>query len=134
MRPGLGSSADFRQGNASAMPFAEASFDFVICRAAFKNFSEPVKAINEMFRVLKPGGKAVIHDLDRLASPEAIHAEVGQMNLGWFNAMLTRWIFKHVLLKRAYSQNDFRRMAAESQAGTCDIAVEDISLMVTFRK
>jgi ubiquinone/menaquinone biosynthesis C-methylase UbiE len=66
-----GVTVDFQQGNASAMPFADASFDFVICRAAFKNFSEPVKAINEMVRVLKPGGRALIHDLDRLASPEA---------------------------------------------------------------
>lgn len=45
-----GVSVDFWQGNASAMPFDDASFDFIICRAAFKNFSEPVKAINEMFR------------------------------------------------------------------------------------
>ena len=29
--------ADFRQGNASAMPFADASFDLLVCRAAFKN-------------------------------------------------------------------------------------------------
>ena len=129
-----GVSVDFWQGNASAMPFDDASFDFIICRAAFKNFSEPVKAINEMFRALKPGGRAVIHDLDRLASPEAIKAAVRDMNLGWFNSMLTGWIFKHVLLKRAYSQADFRRMAAESSARTCEIAVEDISLMVTFRK
>ena len=129
-----GVSVDFRQGNASAMPFADASFDFVICRAAFKNFSEPVKAINEMFRVLKPGGRAVIHDLKRLASPEAIRTAVRDMHLGWFNSMLTSWIFKHVLLKRAYSQVDFHRMAAESSAGTCEVAVENISLMVTLRK
>jgi hypothetical protein len=76
----------------------------------------------------------VIHDLDRLATPEAIKAAVRDMHLGWFNSMLTRWIFKHVLLKRAYSQEDFRRMAAESSAGTCEVAVENISLMVTFRK
>jgi ubiquinone/menaquinone biosynthesis C-methylase UbiE len=129
-----GASVDFQHGNVSAMPFADASFDFVICRAAFKMFSEPIKAINEMCRVLKPGGKAVIHDLDRLASPEAIRAAVSQMGLGWFNGILTKWIFKHVLFKRAYSQDDFRRMAAESMAGRCEIAVEDISLMVTFRK
>src|SRR5690349_18739181 len=33
---------DFRQGNAAQMPFADASFDFIVCRAAFKNFAEPV--------------------------------------------------------------------------------------------
>ena len=38
---------DFRQGNASQMPFAEAGFDFLLCRAAFKNFSDPVGALQE---------------------------------------------------------------------------------------
>jgi ubiquinone/menaquinone biosynthesis C-methylase UbiE len=53
---GVGVSIDFREGNASAMPFAENSFDLLVCRAAFKNFSEPVKALHEMHRVLRPGG------------------------------------------------------------------------------
>ncbi len=43
---------DFREGNASAMPFQDHTFDFTFCQAAFKNFSEPVKAITEMYRVL----------------------------------------------------------------------------------
>lgn len=45
---------DFRHGNASRMPFGDNSFDFVVCRAAFKNFSEPLAAIAEMQRVLRP--------------------------------------------------------------------------------
>ena len=49
----------FRRGNASAMPFANASFDFLLCRAAFKNFGEPNRALAEMYRVLKPGGQAL---------------------------------------------------------------------------
>src|SRR5215510_11568708 len=36
---------DFREGNASAMPFSEHIFNFTFCQAAFKNFSEPVQAI-----------------------------------------------------------------------------------------
>src|SRR5690242_14112461 len=58
-----GVSVDFRQGNASQMPFAEGSFDFIICQAAFKNFSQPLQAINEMYRVLRSGGVAVIQDM-----------------------------------------------------------------------
>jgi hypothetical protein len=46
----------FRQGDVAAIPFREGSFDFIVCRAAFKNFSEPVKALREMYRVMKPGG------------------------------------------------------------------------------
>jgi ubiquinone/menaquinone biosynthesis C-methylase UbiE len=124
----------FLEGNASAMPFAAGSFDFVYCRAAFKNFSEPVAALNEMYRVLRVGGAAVIHDLRRDASPQEIKASVGEMGLGWFNALLTRWIFKHMLLKRAYAAEDFRHMAGETPFPACEIACDKISVVVTLGK
>ena len=52
-------------------------FDLVVCRAAFKNFSEPLKALNETHRVPKPGGKAIIIDLRMDASWEEVVAYVG---------------------------------------------------------
>jgi ubiquinone/menaquinone biosynthesis C-methylase UbiE len=122
----------FQEGNASAMPFAERSFDFICCRAAFKNFSEPVQAINDMYRVLKSGGKAAIYDLRKDASAADINAEVGEMDLGWLDAMMTRWIFKHSLIKRAYSQEDFRQMAAKSPFRSCQIRFEGIGMEVTL--
>ena len=59
---------DFRWGNASAMPFADASFDFVYCSAAFKNFSEPIRGLNEINRILRPAGEALVADLSKDAS------------------------------------------------------------------
>ena len=76
-----GVAADFRIGNAAAMPFADNSFDFIVCRAAFKNFQEPARALGEMHRVLKPGGQALIIDMRRDASNAAIDCEVRGMNL-----------------------------------------------------
>ena len=49
---------DFRHGNASSMPFEDGIFDLIVCRAAFKNFSEPVGALREMRRTLKSRGRA----------------------------------------------------------------------------
>src|SRR5262249_47952183 len=123
----------FREGNASSMPFEPVSFDFVYCRAAFKNFSEPVQALGEMYRVLKPGGQAVIHDLRRDASNESIKAAVREMGLGWFNALLTRWILGW-LRQRAYSQDDFAEMARQTPFGTCAIKCDLIGAEVTLRK
>ena len=45
---------DFQQGNASFMPFENEKFDLLMCTSSFKNFSEPLEALNEMYRVLKP--------------------------------------------------------------------------------
>src|SRR5271157_5423611 len=55
-----GVKADFKQGSASNLPFPSNSFDFLLCRAAFKNFGKPVGALQEMCRVLRPGGRALI--------------------------------------------------------------------------
>jgi ubiquinone/menaquinone biosynthesis C-methylase UbiE len=124
----------FEHGNASDMPFAGESFDAIICRAAFKNFAEPVQALNEMHRVLRPGGKALIYDLRPDAPPEAINAEVKKMGLGWFDALLTRLTFKYMLLKTAHPQERFHEMAAQSAFKTCAIQVEGIGLAVTLVK
>src|SRR3974390_3507970 len=50
-----GAAVYFLQGNAAAMPYPDASFDFAVCVAAFKNFGDPLGALNEIHRVLKPG-------------------------------------------------------------------------------
>ena len=54
-----GVQALFEVGNAAALPVEDGVVDFVVCRAAFKNFTEPVKALSEMRRVLRPGGTAL---------------------------------------------------------------------------
>jgi ubiquinone/menaquinone biosynthesis C-methylase UbiE len=123
----------FRQGNASSMPFESNSFDFVYCRAAFKNFSEPVQALAEMYRVLKQGGKAVIHDLRRDASPESIDAAVKEMGQGWLNSFLTRRILRW-LRKRAYLLDDFRQMVDQTPFETCEITCDGIGMEVSLRK
>src|SRR5262245_23430405 len=63
---------DFREGNASALPFADNVFDFIVCRAAFKNFADPVGAIREMHRVSRPGGTALIVDMRNDATNDSI--------------------------------------------------------------
>jgi ubiquinone/menaquinone biosynthesis C-methylase UbiE len=125
---------DVRHGNASALPFADASFDFVVCVAAFKNFSDPVGAINEMHRVLRPGGQASIFDLRKDATREEIDAEVERMQLSAWNAWVTRWTFSLMLLKRAYSRAVFEQMAAQSCFGRCDVTSDGITSEFRFTK
>jgi ubiquinone/menaquinone biosynthesis C-methylase UbiE len=128
-----GVEVEFREGNASSMPFESNSFDFICCRAAFKNFSEPVQALAEMYRVLKPGGRAVVHDLRRDTSSDAIQAAVREMGLGWVSSLLTRWILRG-LRKRAYTQEEFRQMVGQTPFETCEIKPGPIGLDVRLSK
>lgn len=127
---------EFRHGDAAAMPFEPDSFDLLVCRAAFKNFSEPVGALDEMHRVLKPGGEALIIDLRGDVRPAELDTFVDGMGLGRFDAFATKWIFRTVLIKRAYTSDQFRKMATDSRfgLGACAIEESSIGVEVTLRK
>ncbi len=51
---------EFRQADAYCLPFPEASFDAVFSHALLEHLAEPVAAVREMLRVLKPGGPLVV--------------------------------------------------------------------------
>ena len=129
-----GVAVDFRHGNASIMPFTDASFDFVVCVAAFKNFSDPVGALNEIHRVLVPGGQASIYDLRKDAPRDAIATEVREMHLSTINAFLTRWTFRFVLLKRAYTRAALEKMVAASRFGTCEVGSDGVGFELRLTK
>ena len=125
---------DFRQGNASALPFSDESFDFTFCQAAFKNFSQPVEAIAEMYRVLKPNGTAVIVDMRRDASTDDIEREVKGMSLDRINGMMVRWTFKQMLLKSAYSIPEMESMISRTPFGRGRIDVGGIGFQIWLKK
>ena len=104
----------FELGNASALPVEDASMDFVVCRAAFKNFSEPVKALAEMWRVLRPGGTALIIDLRRDVSSAEIRRYADGLGVNLLNRLLIRFTFKTTLIKRAYMLEEMRSMAVKA--------------------
>lgn len=125
---------DFREGNASAMPFKENAFDFVFCQAAFKNFSEPVKAISEMYRVLKPSGVAVILDMRRDASAEDIEREVNGMGLDPINRFFVKWTFDKMLLKSAYSIESMKSMIAQTPFEKHKLTAQGIGFQARLEK
>jgi ubiquinone/menaquinone biosynthesis C-methylase UbiE len=125
---------DFQHGNAADMPFAADTFDFILCRAAFKNFSQPLAAMNEMHRVLKPQGRAVIIDLRKDASMEDISAYIKNANIGWANSLIYRVTFRYLLIPRAYSKGQFSEMAASSRFGSAEISESGIGFEITLQK
>ena len=116
------------------MPFPEGSFDYVVCRAAFKNFADPVGALDEVHRVLRPGGQASIYDLRKDASLEEIDREVAEMGLSRLNAFLTRWTFRLMLLRNAYSRPALERLVAASRFGFGEIVPDGIGFELRLSK
>jgi len=129
-----GVAVEFHHGNAAHMPFEGDTFDFIVCRAAFKNFSEPVHAIQEMYRVLKLGGTALIIDLRGDASPEDIRTAVRSMGLSAINRLITQAAFKHFLLKNAYTGAKIQQMVAQTPFARCDIREDSIGMQIWLEK
>ena len=116
------------------MPLQRDSFDFLLCRAAFKNFGDPVGALQEMCRVLKPGGRGVILDLKGNASPAEISREVDGMGLSGFNKLMTKLAFKTVLIKSAYTREQFEHMLGQANFSRVDIAESKTGFEITMTK
>ena len=75
-------------GRADALPYPDASFDAVVTRFSFHHLVDPAKALAEMVRTCRPGGRVVVCDvytttpeqaaeydrLERLRDPSHVHA------------------------------------------------------------
>jgi ubiquinone/menaquinone biosynthesis C-methylase UbiE len=128
-----GVDVSIRQGDAEDLPFPDASFDLTVCQAAFKNFGRPVVALNEMYRVLRPGRTAVIHDMSYESTPADIDAEVAGMHLSAINAMVVRRTLGMLRL-RAASEQRWRELAALSRFGSATITRYGITTEVRFTR
>jgi ubiquinone/menaquinone biosynthesis C-methylase UbiE len=124
----------FRHGNVSAMPFADNSFDLLACSAAFKNFSEPHRALEEMYRVLRPGGTAVVLDLRRDVPMSEIRKYFGSIGLSTVERWITVATFRFMLLKRAYAPAQFEAMLADIPFQSKEVRLVDIGVELWLQK
>ncbi|MBV8950856.1 MAG: methyltransferase domain-containing protein [Actinobacteria bacterium] len=52
-----------QQGNAASLPFVDASFDVVCCRSSLHHFHDRDRAVHEMVRTCRSGGRIAVNDL-----------------------------------------------------------------------
>ena len=96
-----GVSIDFRHGDVTNMPFPADSFNVVACQVAFKNFPDPVAALDEIHRVLRPvraSRSSICAKTPRVMRSTARC----DMHLSAPNAFFTRWTFRLGLLRAAF--------------------------------
>ena len=65
-------SAVFVEAVAEEMPFSNDSFDRVFCLFSFRDFKDKERGLEEIYRVLKPGGKLVICDAGKGRFPHGL--------------------------------------------------------------
>jgi ubiquinone/menaquinone biosynthesis C-methylase UbiE len=78
----------FDVGDAMALPFADASFDAVLSSGSIKQWPDTVQGLREIHRVLAPGGRAFVLEINREAPKHAVEAQRRQMQHWFFRLML----------------------------------------------
>jgi ubiquinone/menaquinone biosynthesis C-methylase UbiE len=61
---GVGDRVEFREGDALRLPFPDRSFDAAVCVTVLSHVPRGADAIPELARVLRPGGRLGVFDLD----------------------------------------------------------------------
>ncbi|MGA1978605.1 MAG: class I SAM-dependent methyltransferase [Bacteroidales bacterium] len=86
----------FMEADAAAIPLSDDQFDIIICSNSFHHYPDPLKALNEMQRLLKAGGKVYILDPTADTWPIKIIGSFGKL-------------FKHSR-EKFYSTKEFARL------------------------
>lgn len=64
-RADLAHRVDFRTGDAACAPFPDGTLDLVVSTLSLHHWSDPVAVLDEVARILRPGGAFVLFDLRR---------------------------------------------------------------------
>lgn len=82
---------DFRRGDLEGLPIGDAELDAAVLTLVLPYLPEPSRALLDVARVLKPGGRVLITDLlphDR----EGYRQQLGHQWLGFSDAQMTSWL------------------------------------------
>ncbi len=91
---GLPNAPRFEVGNVSSLSFKDEYFDLAVSTFGLHHWPDQVGGLNEVYRVLKPGGEAWIYD--HWQNPSKPAKEKLRKQFGWLPSILALWHLKLV--------------------------------------
>lgn len=91
LRRRFGGRVAAREADAQALPFPDASFDGVFANMCLHHVEDPALAVREMARVLRPGGRLVVTDLDE-HEHEFLRTEHHDRWMGFARPTVAAWL------------------------------------------
>jgi ubiquinone/menaquinone biosynthesis C-methylase UbiE len=101
----------FQVADVARLPFPDAHFDAVLSSGSIKHWPDPLAGLRELHRVLVPGGRAFIGEMNRLAPADAVARERRRLQHWFF-----RWIYPRVF-ESALSPEEARSVFGRSPFG-----------------
>ena len=123
-----GADVVFKLGDASNMPFKDKTYDFIVSSGSLHHWKEPVKVINDVYRVLKTDGEALIGDLRKNASKEEMDKIARKID-----SFIMRWGLRHSI-KEAYTKDKVVELLSETEFKKGEVKENPIGLEIWLRK
>lgn len=101
-KKGLSEKISLKPGSAESIPYPENSFDIVVSTASIHHWKNPDACLNEIHRVLKRGGRALLYDLVSDTPREKV-AEMKRR----FGRLMTLMLFIHSFEEPFYTYEAF---------------------------
>ena len=101
----------FEVADAAKLPFPDGHFDAVLSSGSIKHWPDPAAGLREIHRVLAPGCRAFVGEMNRLAPPAAIAVN---------RARLRHWFFRFIyprVFRKAMSPDEARAVCGRSPFG-----------------
>jgi len=123
---GMNDDITWREGDAKAMPFDDATFDVVVSSGSLHHWEDPRVVFNEIARVLKPDGKCLIRDSKRL---QRWPARVLAWGIG---LTIPRDFRVHYWgsIRSSYTPDELRALLDRSALQGCKIVEDWMDLMI----
>ncbi len=135
---GVSDRVHFEAGDATNMRFEDDSYDMAISTGAMHHWKHPARVIDEMYRVLRPGGEAWILDPNKECTRDEFARFLKEVlylsGAGFFGRLWLRYGMRWEIRVSCYSKGQIEEMAGASRFGGCSIQSDGMFMTIRLKK